>query len=68
MPKCVVRLRDTLDIQHSVVVYAESLYEAAREELSLPRGGVSIYLAGARSDQFIVKLHPKHEGETGSVP
>ena len=28
MPKCVVRLRDTLDIQHSVVVYAESLYEA----------------------------------------
>jgi hypothetical protein len=28
MPKCVVRLRDTLDVQHSVVVYAESLYEA----------------------------------------
>jgi hypothetical protein len=28
MPKCVVRLRDTLEIQHSVVVYAESLYEA----------------------------------------
>jgi hypothetical protein len=28
MPKCVVRLRDTLDTQHSVVVYAESLYEA----------------------------------------
>ncbi|HWY55429.1 MAG TPA: hypothetical protein VNZ03_13245 [Terriglobales bacterium] len=28
MPKCIVRLRDTLDIQHSVVVYAESLYEA----------------------------------------
>ena len=28
MPKCVVRLRDTLDIQHSVVVYAESLYGA----------------------------------------
>jgi hypothetical protein len=28
MPKCVVRLRDTLDIQYSVVVYAESLYEA----------------------------------------
>jgi hypothetical protein len=28
MPKCVVRLRDTLDIQHSVVVYAESLYVA----------------------------------------
>jgi len=28
MPKCVVRLRDTLEIQHSVVIYAESLYEA----------------------------------------
>jgi hypothetical protein len=26
--KCVVRLRDSHDIEHSVIVYAESLYEA----------------------------------------
>jgi len=28
MPKCIVRLPDTLETQHSVVVYAESLCEA----------------------------------------
>ena len=32
--KCIVRLRDTLDTQHSVVVYAESLYEAVLRGLN----------------------------------
>ena len=32
--KCVVRLKDSHDTQHSVVVYAESLYEAALRGLN----------------------------------
>jgi hypothetical protein len=28
LSKCVVRLKDSHDVEHSVVVYAESLYEA----------------------------------------
>ena len=36
--KCVVKLRDTLDIQHSVVVHAESLYEAVLRGLNALSG------------------------------
>jgi hypothetical protein len=32
--KCVVRLKDSHDTEHSVVVYAESLYEAALRGLN----------------------------------
>jgi hypothetical protein len=32
--KCVVRLKDSRDTEHSVVVYAESLYEAALRGLN----------------------------------
>jgi hypothetical protein len=34
MSKCVVRLKDAHDTEHSVVVYAESLYEAVLRGLS----------------------------------
>ena len=34
MSKCVVRLKDAHDTEHSVVVYAESLYEAVLRGLN----------------------------------
>ncbi len=33
--KCIVRLKDSHDTEHSVVVYAESLYEAVVRGLNL---------------------------------
>jgi hypothetical protein len=33
--KCVVRLKDSHETEHSVVVYAESLYEAVVRGLNL---------------------------------
>ena len=38
---CIVRLKDTHDTEHSVVVYAESLYEAVLKGLGRMEDGGS---------------------------
>ena len=66
--KCVVRLKDSHDTEHSVVVYAESLYEAAL------RGLNQLADVGWESDtgetikQVEVEIHQEPTRHIVSVP
>jgi hypothetical protein len=66
--KCVVRLKDSHDTEHSVVVYAESLYEAVL------RGLTQLSELGWESEtgetikQVEVEIHQEPTRHIGNVP
>jgi len=68
MPKCVVRLKDSHDTEHRVVVYAESLYEAVL------RGLNQLVAVGWESDtdetikQVEVEIHQEPTRHIVNVP
>jgi hypothetical protein len=68
MSKCVVRLKDSHDTEHSVIVYAESLYEAAL------RGFNRLADVGWESDvnetikQIEVEIHQEPTRHVVNVP
>jgi len=65
--KCVVRLKDSHDTEHSVVVYAESLYEAALRGLN-QLSDVGWESDGETIERVEVEIHQEPTKHVVNVP
>ena len=67
--KCVIRLKDAHSTEHSVVVYAESLYEAVLRGLSqLSEVGWEANFSGETISRVTVEIHQEPTVHTVDVP